>query len=577
MSDIESSHERESPRSYRIPGLKGFLPLSGEDSAMSTRGQALPGILSARSNSNTDKKSFRRRPSSFSDDNGRRNSADGDLESGGLRRGSSFTPMWGDSDSEPMEDSRARLLMTPQMRSMRLIGYSNPRYRWEQYYKPEEELKQMKKPIRAYYERCNHLIQHYLYIDRLLDSSLPHNLIQEYHHAQGVKDWYKGGSHAPDVPDTIAEADTEETTPTGSPPNEGSAANGNKPTHRVIRTKDIYRVKPNDENTPLLSAESIHDEEGESSETTKILPPDFEPEEEADSQSRIVTIAIYVNLIANTVLLLMKIVVVALSSSVSVLASLVDAALDFLSTAIVWVTTYLISRHDQYAYPIGRRRLEPVGILVFSVIMVTSFFQVALEGFQRLTGPDHAIVQLTVPAIAIMGATVVIKFACWLWCRLIPNSSVQALAQDAMTDVVFNIFSIIFPLVGYYAKVWWLDSLGGVLLSCYVIINWSQTSSEHIRNLTGAAATADERNILLYLTMRFAKTIKAIQGLQAYHSGDKLNVEVDIVLDEGTSLRDSHDLGESLQYVIESVPNVDRAFVHLDYAGWNLPSHMRQD
>ena len=584
-----SEDEHESPRSYRVPGLKkGFLPLNSDDSALSTRGQALPGIISARKNSTADKLSFNRRPSSLSDDVTRtsteghkRNSSsmdNYDIEAGVWRRGSSFTPMWGGSDSEPMDDNRRSLLMTPQMRSMRLIGYSNPRYRWEQYYKPEEELKLMKKPIRAYYERCNHLIQHYLYIDRLLDSSLPHNLIQEYHHAQGIKDWNKGGAQPPDVPATIAEADTEESTPTGSPPNEGTGADGNKPTHRIIRTKDIYRVKPNDENTPLLSAESIQDEEDETSdETTRILPPDFEPEEEADSGSRIVTIAIYVNMLANTILLILKIVVVALSSSVSVLASLVDAALDFLSTAIVWVTTYLISRHDQYAYPIGRRRLEPVGILVFSVIMVTSFFQVALEGFQRLAGPDHAIVQLTVPAIAIMAATVVIKFGCWLWCRFIPNSSVQALAQDAMTDVVFNIFSIIFPLVGYYAGIWWLDSLGGVLLSCYVIINWSQTSSEHIRNLTGAAATADERNILLYLTMRFAKTIKAIQGLQAYHSGDKLNVEVDIVLDEGTSLRDSHDLGESLQYVIESVPNVDRAFVHMDYAGWNLPSHMRQD
>jgi hypothetical protein len=68
-----------------------------------------------------------------------------------------------------------------------------------------------------------------------------------------------------------------------------------------------------------------------------------------------------------------------------------------------------------------------------------------------------------------------------------------------------------------------------------VIYNWSRTTTTHIRNLTGAAATADERNVLLYLTMRFAKTIKHIQGLQAYHAGDKLNVEVDIVLDEHTS------------------------------------------
>jgi hypothetical protein len=149
-----------------------------------------------------------------------------------------------------------------------------------------------------------------------------------------------------------------------------------------------------------------------------------------------------------------------------------------------------------------------------------------------------------------MAATVVIKGLCWLWCRLIRNSSVQALAQDAMTDVVFNTFSILFPLVGYFAKIWWLDSLGGILLSAYVIINWSATSAEHIRNLTGASATADERNILLYMTMRFAKSIKRIQGLQAYHAGDKLNVEVDIVVDENLSLRDSHDLGESLQYVL---------------------------
>ena len=131
-------------------------------------------------------------------------------------------------------------------------------------------------------------------------------------------------------------------------------------------------------------------------------------------------------------------------------------------------------------------------------------------------------------------------------------------------------------LVGFYAKLWWLDALGGLLLSMFVIFNWSGNAAGHIRNLTGAAATADERNVLLYLTMRFAKTIKQIQGLEAYHAGDKLNVEVDIVLDENMSLRDSHDLGESLQYVLESVPTVDRAFVHQDYAGYNLPTHMQQ-
>lgn len=40
--------------------------------------------------------------------------------------------------------------------------------------------------------------------------------------------------------------------------------------------------------------------------------------------------------------------------------------------AIVWITSRLISRQDQYKYPVGRRRLEPIGVLVFSVIMCVS-------------------------------------------------------------------------------------------------------------------------------------------------------------------------------------------------------------
>jgi hypothetical protein len=39
------------------------------------------------------------------------------------------------------------VLNGPQMRSMRLIGNSNPRYHWRQYWKTEEELRKMKKPM----------------------------------------------------------------------------------------------------------------------------------------------------------------------------------------------------------------------------------------------------------------------------------------------------------------------------------------------------------------------------------------------------------------------------------------------
>ena len=102
-----------------------------------------------------------------------------------------------------------------------------------------------------------------------------------------------------------------------------------------------------------------------------------------------------------------------------------------------------------------RGRKEPTSLLAdifldavsHDLVLTTyRFVQVAIEAFDRLTSGDHRLVKLSVVAMVIMASTVVIKFACWLWCRLIKNSSVQALAQDAMTDMVFNTFSIIFPL-----------------------------------------------------------------------------------------------------------------------------------
>ncbi|KIW17512.1 hypothetical protein PV08_04706 [Exophiala spinifera] len=571
--DMASTPQRD----YRLGGLSYFVPLNEESpGAVSTRGQHLPLLIQNRSSTSLFTLPKRgRQPHLRRGSIGSHHSTEDedhldDPEPLRKRR----------STQSPMEIDARRMslgpeiLNTPQMRSMRLIGQSNPRYHWQRYYKTEEELAKMKKPLRKYYERNNFLVAQYLYIDRLLDSSLPHDLIQEYHHGPN------GAAQKTNMKTISEERESGSTTSmaalVSASPN-GVADEGSSPTEtRLKRTpKNLYKLPDttitnnNNETTPLLA-----DEEQGYGEFPDINLEDLD--DNVDLDDPVVTVAIYLNLVANIILLVGKIAVIVLTSSLSVLASLVDAALDFLSTAIVWSTTKLISQQDQYAYPIGRRRLEPVGVLVFSIIMITSFFQVSLECFNRLISGDHSVVELGIPAISIMLGTVAVKGFCWFYCRLVRNSSVQALAQDAATDVVFNTFSIIFPLVGFYAQVWWLDALGGLLLSVYVIINWSKTSSEHVRNLCGAAATADQRNILLYLTMRFAKTIRYIQGLQAYHAGDKLNVEVDIVLDEHMSLRDTHDLSESLQYVLESVPMVDRAFVHADYARQNLPSHMNQ-
>ena len=185
-----------------------------------------------------------------------------------------------------------------------------------------------------------------MYIDRLLDSSLPHHLIQEYSNMESDK-LNIPSTITEETPTPLASTPRTSTPGTGTPPTSAATSHSNGSNQvKVKRTpKNLYKVPTSDENTPLLSASDEQDEENP--ESPRIDMPDWEPEDDEGTESPIVKLAIYINLAANTTLLILKIVATVLTSSLSVIASLVDAALDFLSTAIVWFTAWMIARQDQ--------------------------------------------------------------------------------------------------------------------------------------------------------------------------------------------------------------------------------------
>ncbi|CAF4376778.1 unnamed protein product, partial [Adineta steineri] len=78
---------------------------------------------------------------------------------------------------------------------------------------------------------------------------------------------------------------------------------------------------------------------------------------------------------------------------------------------------------------------------------------------------------------------------------------------------------------------------------------------------------ADPRFIsqITWLTYHHSPLIEKIDTVRAFYFGTSYLVEVDIVLPEDMLLKQAHDIGEGLQKKIEDLPEVERAFVHLDY------------
>uniref|UniRef100_A0A914XHQ9 Cation efflux protein transmembrane domain-containing protein n=1 Tax=Plectus sambesii TaxID=2011161 RepID=A0A914XHQ9_9BILA len=89
---------------------------------------------------------------------------------------------------------------------------------------------------------------------------------------------------------------------------------------------------------------------------------------EADSRHKDAVIAKIV-FVVNFCLLITKTIASYLSGSLSVISTMLDSVMDLASGIIVWLTMRAIKNSNPYRYPRGRTRLEPIAVIIVSIIM----------------------------------------------------------------------------------------------------------------------------------------------------------------------------------------------------------------
>ncbi|KAJ9519264.1 hypothetical protein QJQ45_017929 [Haematococcus lacustris] len=326
--------------------------------------------------------------------------------------------------------------------------------------------------------------------------------------------------------------------------------------------------------------------------------------------------ALNLSFASNIALLAIRVGVAVISGSLSLLVTTLDAVLDVIRCdlgqntskvtlyqkigAIIWGTDRSSKQKNKYKYPIGKARMAPLGVVVFSTIMGTAGMSIIMEvradylghpslsrgsGMLSPSASGRGVNQLSkgeakeehpVPIGYIIGSSllvIVMKGLMYALCRASKNSSVQAFAMDHLNDVVVNSAGLGGALLGRYVA-WWLDPAAAILMSLWLIYAWSRQAYDHLVSLVGTSAPPHVLQKMTYVALNHAPTIiKQIDTVRAYSFGaDSWLVEVDVVLPPDMLLQAAHDVGEALQVVkLERLPEVARAFVHLDFEGHHSP------
>jgi len=122
---------------------------------------------------------------------------------------------------------------------------------------------------------------------------------------------------------------------------------------------------------------------------------------------------------------------------------------------------------------------------------------------------------------------------------------------------------------------WYLDPMGAIIIGVGISISWGHTIYREFELLAGKSAPHEFIQLLVYKAATFSDEIDQLDTVRAYHSGPNYFVEIDVVMDASTPLWKAHDISQQLQDKIEVLPNVERAFVHVDHETTHAPEHRK--
>ncbi|KAJ3078746.1 hypothetical protein HK102_004267 [Quaeritorhiza haematococci] len=249
-----------------------------------------------------------------------------------------------------------------------------------------------------------------------------------------------------------------------------------------------------------------------------------------------------------------------------------DAFMDLLSNSVLLIAARSAAKSSPQKYPTGKARMETAGIIVFAVLMTALSIQLVIEAIKKLLDGEQEF-DLGLMSILMIVTAILMKAGWFAFCYTLRQyPTAQILSQDHRNDIVLNFFGLTLSVIG--AKVvWWVDPAGAILIALLILRSWSSTAYEQIQLIVGRSADPSFLKRVTYVSLTHDPRIVGVDTCRAYHSGNNFYVEVDIVLPPEMPLQEAHDIGETLQFKLETLDDVERAFVHLDYETMHKPEH----
>lgn len=291
-----------------------------------------------------------------------------------------------------------------------------------------------------------------------------------------------------------------------------------------------------------------------------------QPETSPTNQRKHYQQAIIITILGNILLAVGKAIAARLTGSAALFSDAANSISDVLYSILVAVGLFVAMQPPDKSHPQGHSRFEPLVSLVITVSMTIAAYEAGRNSVETLIAGAKAI-PVSLPSLILL-ASASVKTLMFFIIRNIAKKqnspSMRAIAADNLSDIIAS--GAVF--LGTAASSYLLpifDPLAGIFVAIWIVIAAIRSGKENLVFLTGGSATHEVRDAIIRAAFS-VKGVHNVHHLITEYVGPQLIVDMHCDIDPAIPFVKAHDICDEIIALVENLPDVDRAYVHLEPA-----------
>ncbi len=248
------------------------------------------------------------------------------------------------------------------------------------------------------------------------------------------------------------------------------------------------------------------------------------------------------------------------TKSMAVLSDALNSLLDIFSYSVIHISVKVQHSQADKDHHYGHRRAEPIAGFVIAILAAILGASIIKDSFLGIF-EEHVVIRNKIAVIivifAIVSKTTIASFYKVLAKRA-KSPALEASYIDSRNDIFASLLALIGMLIGSY----W-DHIAGLSIGVWIIYSGTSLGYKNLKYLMGYVPPVEIMDSIKSESLKIPGVI-GINDLRAHYVGDVIHVELHIEVDENLSIKDAHDIGIAVRDKIETLPMIQKAFIHID-------------